>query len=102
MGKRIVWKSRPLQQMRELELYLKAASGSNAPFFNFIEKLQPRLERISEQPESGQKTGRPRVRYIRVDDRRAVFYRIMKSKIEIIPLWDSRQEPEKNLYFPKK
>ena len=102
MGKRIAWKPRPLRQMRELEVYLKEVSGSNSPFFSFIEKLQPRLERISEQPESGQKTGRPRVRYIRIDENRAVFYQIRKDRIEIILLWDSRQDPAKNLHFPKR
>lgn len=91
----------PIRQMRALEHYFHHELGTYQAFDNFLNKLYERLERIAEYPESGHHTGRKNIRYIRIDAHRSLFYRIRPDRIQIILLWDSRQDPVKNPYAKK-
>ena len=102
MGKRISWQPKPVSQMRALELYFQQELGATQAFEHFLEKLDAKLTRISSFPESGHLTGRTNVRYVRVDKQRNIFYRIRRDHLQILLLWDVRQDPVKNPYLRKK
>jgi len=98
MGKRITWQPKPIRQMRTLERYFKDELGTIQAYDIFLEKLEKKIIRVSNYPESGHYTGRKNIRYIRIDDHRSIFYRIRPDRLQIILLWDSRLEPKKNPY----
>ncbi len=98
MGKPIIWKARPLKQVRELQEYFFFELGSSQFFINFLARLNKDLKLISEFPESGRPTGRKNVRYVNLGDKRSVFYRIHLNHISILLIWDSRWNPDKNPY----
>lgn len=101
MVKRITWKPKPLQQIREIERYFKIELGTVQAFDKFLDTLYEKLDRIKKYPESGRPTGYKTVRYCFVDEHRSVFYRITKDKIIILLIWDARQHPDKNPYRKK-
>lgn len=97
-GKPITWQPKPIRQMRELERYWREEQGSSQAFDHFLTKLYQKLGRISEFPETGHLTRYNNVRYVRINRHRSVFYRIRKDRLQILLLWDGRQEPTKNPY----
>ena len=102
MGKRIIWQPKPIQQMRALEQYFVEELGTIQAYDAFLEKLEKKLSRISNYPESGHYTGRTNIRYFNVDNHRSIFYRIWTDRLQIILLWDARQYPQKNPFTPKR
>lgn len=55
MGKRVIWKTKPKFQVREIEAYLRAEFGIKA-VDNFLDKLYAKLEQIRIYPETGHYT----------------------------------------------
>lgn len=88
--------------MQALERYFVEELGTVQAFDTFLEKLGKRLNRITQYPESGHYTGRKNVRYIQVDNHRSIFYRIKSDHLQILLLWDARQDPNKNPFAQKR
>ena len=99
MGKRISWQPKPVRQMEALERYFREELGTVQAFEHFLEKLEAKLARISNYPESGHFTGRKNVRYVQIDKQRNIFYRVRRDHLQILLLWDVRQDPVKNPYL---
>jgi plasmid stabilization system protein ParE len=98
VGRKISWQPKPIRQIRALERYWREEQGTTQTFDYFLMKLYQKLERIAEYPEIGHLTRYDNVRYVRIDRHRSIFYRIRKDRLQILLLWDGRQEPSKNPY----
>src|SRR5258706_1639610 len=76
---------------------LKNFSSKTA--FLFLEKIEERIELISKYPAIGkQSLKKGDVRSILLTPHNLIFYRIRKSRIEILCLFDTRRSPKKNPY----
>ncbi len=67
--------------------------------FQFLEKLENRVELIIKNPELGKPSQkRNKVRGILFTPHNQIFYRIQKSKIELLCISDMRKNPAKRSY----
>jgi plasmid stabilization system protein ParE len=78
--------------------YLKTEWGENVSEA-FIVKLQKRLNTLSMQPYIGVPSSliRP-VRSILITKHNRLYYRIKDDTIEVINMYDTRSDPQKNPY----
>src|SRR5437879_13570346 len=69
---------------------------SSKTAFLFLEKIEERIELISKHPTIGKQSFKKGdVRSILLTPHNLIFYRIKKSRIEILCLFDARRSPEK-------
>jgi plasmid stabilization system protein ParE len=72
---------------------------SSRTAFLFLEKIEERIELILRYPSIGrashQKAG---IRSIQLIPYNLIFYRVKKDRIEVLCLFDTRQNPEKKPY----
>jgi plasmid stabilization system protein ParE len=82
---------------RTYKYLLKEFSSKTA--FLFLEKIEERIELISKHPFIGkQSIKKGDIRSIQLIPYNLIFYRIKKNKIEILCLFDTRQNPMKKPY----
>jgi plasmid stabilization system protein ParE len=91
----VIYKKRFLNKLDSLLIYLEENWDSRSGL-NFIGKLQNKIELIKSQPEIGALTFYKDVRAINITRQNKVYYRILKNKIEIINMIDTRKNPKKN------
>ncbi len=65
----------------------------------FVNKVQRRIERLSTFPFSGLGSKKDKsIRSIVLTKHNRLYYRIKNEKIEVLNIFDTRQNPEKNSY----
>ena len=98
MAYKIIYKKRFVNKLLKLLDYLKTEWGENVSEA-FIVKLQKRLNTLSMQPYIGVPSSliRP-VRSILITKHNRLYYRIKDDTIEVINMYDTRSDPQKNPY----
>jgi plasmid stabilization system protein ParE len=65
----------------------------------FVQDLDKKLNRLSEQPETGRATSEyKKIRFIVIDKRYHLFYRVNLDSIVLLTFFDTRQNPTKRPY----
>ncbi len=67
---------------------------SAAVAFNFLNKLQQRVELIIQNPETGKPSARADVRSLILHPHNRIYYRITEHAIELLCLFDMRKKKE--------
>ncbi len=66
---------------------------------NFVLKLEKKLETLCSQPLIGiASTSQKNIRSILITKQNRLFYRVKPNQIEILNIFDTRQNPQKNIY----
>jgi len=82
---------------RTYQYLLKKFSYKTAVLF--LERIEKRIEFVSKYPAIGKKSlKKENVRSVLLTPYSLIFYRIKKNHIEILSLFDMRQNPEKKTY----
>jgi len=98
MAYQIIYKKRFINKLLKLLDYLKSEWNIRVAN-NFIAKFQKRLETLAKQPFIGiESTAVNSVRSILITRHNRIFYRIKGNVIEIINMYDTRSDPQKNKY----
>ena len=98
MTREVILSAVAKKKLEQLLNYLEEEFSKNTKF-NFISALEKILERITHYPESFPKSLKVKsVRKCLVGKHTIMFYRFNKNRIEILTLFDSRQNPEKMPY----
>jgi len=98
MAKRkIIWSSRAkIDQFEILDYYYKR-NGNKVYSQKLFKRFKKAIKLLNKHPEIGIQTDVKNIRnLIEGDD--AIFYRLTLDTIEIITIWDCRQDPEKLEY----
>jgi plasmid stabilization system protein ParE len=82
------------QTLKTYEFLLRAFTTKTA--YHFLEKTQERIELISRYPEIGRPSKKfQNIRSLPLIPCHLIFYRIKKSRIEILVMFDMRKNPAK-------
>ena len=94
MAKRIIWSYRAQQDRKEILAYWISRNKSKTYSIKLNSLFIEAIELLSVHPLIGKKTEIENVRIKIVRDY-FITYRILESTIEVLTIWDSRQDPEK-------
>jgi plasmid stabilization system protein ParE len=95
---KIVWTKRALKQWAETSDYLENEFGIKISN-KFGTKLIDKTDSLITQPEQGRKIKKySNVRRLLIVKRVALHYRIKKQSIEILEIFNQRQNPDKSKY----
>lgn len=98
MAKRIVWNKRALEKFDEIVDYFEK-NFSQKVAFGFVKKVFDRLDILSKYPEIGRKSKKKKnIRFHRIDKHIDLYYRIDGKNLIVVYIFDTRQNPDKNLY----
>jgi plasmid stabilization system protein ParE len=98
MGKQIKWNKRALQTFHETAAYLEE-NFSHQAAVNFVNDVFKKVQAISKHPTIGRKAPkRKTIRYILVGKHRRLYYRIDGKYLIISSLFDTRQNPDKDIH----
>lgn len=95
--KKIIWSPRARKQQFEILEYYSDRNGNDKYSIKLYQKFQSNLNLVSKLHFIGKPTDKEHVRYIIVSYYQ-IFYEIKKQNIEVLLLWDCRQDPDK---FPE-
>ena len=96
MAYNIVVTTRFRKKLIKLLIYLEREWGKKVAD-NFLKKIDRRIQTLSEQPYIGQSANQDELsRSILVTKHNRLYYRIKFNEIEILNLFDTRQNPSKN------
>lgn len=66
---------------------------------HFVQNVFAQEEKLSKYPETGRLSStNDKIRYILIDDYRRLYYRIYPSRVTVLALFDTRQDPKKRPY----
>lgn len=95
MVKRVIFSPRAIENTKQIILYLKKDWSDNSAN-RFISILREKISNIKEFPNSyNSLVGREEIRRCVVTKQIALYYKFGNNKIEVITLFDSRQNPNK-------
>lgn len=98
MAKRIVWNKRALEKLDEIVDYLEE-NFSEKTASDFVKKVFDRLDVLSRYPEIGRKSKKKKnIKFHKIDKHKDLYYRIDGKNLIVVYIFDTRQNPEKNLY----
>lgn len=98
MAKRIVWNKRALEKLDEIVDYLEE-NFSEKTASNFVKKVFDRLDILSRYPEIGRTSKKKEnIKFYKIDKHRNLYYRIDGKNLIVVYIFDTKQNPEKNLY----
>ncbi|MBD0333115.1 MAG: type II toxin-antitoxin system RelE/ParE family toxin [Chitinophagaceae bacterium] len=101
MAFKIIVKKRFTNKLIKLLYYLEAEWGKPVAD-RFVDKLEKRLDSLSQQPFTGAESEYfKNVRSILITRHNRLYYRIKESTIEVINLYDTRMNPKRNPYLKK-
>lgn len=99
MAYKIIYKKRFQKKLFKLLDYLKSAWGEKVAD-ELIARLQNRLQTLSKQPYIGVPSSIIKtVRGILITKHNRLYYRIKDNTIEVLNMYDTRRDPEKNIYL---
>jgi plasmid stabilization system protein ParE len=64
----------------------------------FIEVLEHKIQLIIKHPYTGLSTKVANIRSVSITKHNRLYYRIWDKKLEIVNIFDTRRDPDKNLY----
>ena len=98
MAYEIEWTDNAGQDLEKIIKYLnKEWSQESAQ--KFVDKLNSILELLTNSPYIGMKSNkREEVRQILITRHNKLFYQLIGNKILLLDFFDTRQDPEKNIY----
>ncbi|MEM1319092.1 MAG: type II toxin-antitoxin system RelE/ParE family toxin [Bacteroidota bacterium] len=88
------WSASSKAEYAELLKHLQDHFGLDAAM-SYMDKMDERILQISNFPESGRATKKESVRRVTITPQTSVIYEIYDQTIEILYLWDNRQNPDK-------
>ncbi len=94
MAKQIIWSFLAQQNRKSILEYWKNRNKSNSYSIKLNQIFKDTAELLSKHPKIGKKTNLPDVR-IKVIKDYYFTYQETDSGIEILTIWDSRQDPKK-------
>ena len=98
MEREIVVSKRFLNRTLQVCEYLNKKFSSKTALL-FLERVEERLELVSKYPTIGKKSlNKEGIRSILLNPHHLIFYRVSKNRVEIVDLFDMRQDPEKRPY----
>lgn len=98
MATKIIVSKRFRQHTHKLYRYLCKKHSAKVGF-QFLERLQEKIEFISEHPETGKPSRKKEnVRSTLLIPHNRIYYRYLNNTIEILGLFDMRKQPLKNKY----
>lgn len=94
MAKRkIIWSPRAkIDQFSILDFYYKR-NGNKTYSLKLYKRIQSAIKLLLRHPEIGVQTDIKNIRNL-IEGDYAIFYRVNQDSIEIISIWDCRQDPE--------
>jgi addiction module RelE/StbE family toxin len=98
MGGRIIWKPKALNELREIQIYIKQEFGKNV-LDKFLNDLFEKTLKLEAQPFAGRQTIVKNVRRMKIYKKTTLFYKIQKDDIVILKISDVRENPDKNPYL---
>lgn len=98
MALQIKWTKNALEDYNKVVEYL-IAEWPVTIAEKFVETVQTRLERLAHYPHLGiVSVKQPAIRSISISKHNRLYYRITSEVIEILNIFDTRQNPGKNKY----
>ncbi len=98
MAFEVTWTTHAIEDYKKVITYLKDEWSVDITL-GFIDKVQQRLDRLSVFPFSGIISKKDKsIRSIVLIKHNRLYYRIKDDKIEVLNIFDTRQNPEKNIY----
>jgi len=98
LGHKIIWSDQALEDVEYTVNYLYE-EWSQTAVTNFYKKLERTLKIISTMPNSGKAyPDEPLIRSLGVSKLITLYYEINKNSIEILSLFDNRQNPERDKF----
>lgn len=98
MAFKVTWTPNAEEDYKKVITYLKD-TWTEKVAFQFIGKVEQRLSRLSIFPLSGIVSNKEKsIRCIVITKHNKLYYRIKNDTIEILSLFDIRQNPNKNSY----
>ncbi|MBY0433029.1 MAG: type II toxin-antitoxin system RelE/ParE family toxin [Cyclobacteriaceae bacterium] len=98
MEKEIVVTKRFRNHTHRVYQYLVKNFSSKTAFL-FLEKIEERIGLIAKYPSIGRQSNKKvDIKSIQLIPHNLIFYRVKKSRIEILCLFDTRQNPRKKPY----
>ncbi|MDQ3020613.1 MAG: type II toxin-antitoxin system RelE/ParE family toxin [Bacteroidota bacterium] len=94
MVKRIVWSLTAQQDRKNILEYWNVRNKSKTYSKKLNELLKSSIKLISTHPNIGKKTNYSNIRFKVVRDYQ-IFYEETLNSIDVLRIWDSRQEPDK-------
>ena len=95
MAKRkMIWSSRAKLDLLRLLDYYYQRNGSKTYSRKLNDNFRKATQLIIQYPYIGKKTDIPNVRVL-ITGNYAMFYKIFETDIELLALWDTRQNPSK-------
>jgi len=97
MAKRkIIWSPKAkIDQFKILDYYYER-NGNKTYSQKLYKRFQSAIKLLTKHPEIGVHTDITNIRNL-IDGDYAIFYRINQKNIEIISIWDCRQDPEQSI-----
>jgi len=94
MAKQVVWSLRAQSDRKEILDYWRRRNKSNTYSRKLNQVFKETVEIIRDFPQIGTLTDTDNVRVKIVKDYQ-IFYEVTESKLTILTIWDSRQNPAK-------
>ena len=98
MALEIEWTANALEDYRQVVDYL-LKDWSIKVAIDFIDNLEKRIHNLSSFPNIGiASIKNSSIRSIVITKHNKLYYRVLPDKIEILDIFDTRQNPSKNIY----
>ena len=98
MARKIKWSADALDQYKRIFFYLSSEWGETVSD-NFVDKVNKRIEAIVVNPEIGKIAKRDKnARSIVITLHNKLYYEVRNESIEILAIFDTRQNPSKNRF----
>ncbi|TAL42092.1 MAG: type II toxin-antitoxin system RelE/ParE family toxin [Chitinophagaceae bacterium] len=98
MALQIIWTSNALEDYRQVVDYLLKEWPLKTTI-DFVITTEERVQMLGSFPYIGIASIKdPKIRSIVITKHNKLYYRISEDKIEILDIFDTRQDPAKNIY----
>ena len=98
MAYQIIWTENAREDLKSIVEYLKA-EWSVTIAENFLNECNSKIDLISHFPEIGIKSNESEaIHRILITKHNALYYLLEKNKITLLDFFDTRQNPEKNMF----
>ena len=98
MAKKIKWNNRALNTFHDVAVYLEEEYSTKSSE-KFVQTIFTKIEALQKYPTIGRKApNRKTIRFVIVEKHYRLYYRVSGATLIICSLFDTRQNPNKNIY----
>lgn len=98
MVEKIIWNKRATNKLTKIIDFLYEVASEKV-VRQFVENVDEKISLIKKFPEIGRPSSKNKtIRFYRIDKHKLLYYRKKGNAIIIINIFDTRQNPNKNLY----